>query len=86
MRGDNLATHKISIADLKRRLLEHNTGKDRSKFTCVNGPWDLFFYEVFETRIEAMKHEKFLKTGRGREYIKQKADISLSQSGRGSVW
>ncbi|OGX34971.1 MAG: hypothetical protein A3F87_03970 [Omnitrophica WOR_2 bacterium RIFCSPLOWO2_12_FULL_51_24] len=71
--GKNYIGH---TADLRRRIIEHNTCTDRSKFTCVNGPWDLFFYEAFETRAEAMKHEKSLKTGKGRETIAQIKSIS----------
>ena len=58
--------------NLERRLLEHNSRNDRSKFSYVNGPWELLFFKTFDTRSEAMKHERFLKTGKGREYIKGK--------------
>ena len=30
------------------------------------------FFETFNTRAIAMEHERFLKTGKGREYIKEK--------------
>jgi hypothetical protein len=30
------------------------------------------YHEVYNTRLEAMKREKFLKTGNGREFLKQK--------------
>jgi len=58
--------------NLERRILEHNTKKDKTKFSCVNGPWELMFFEIFNTRALAMEREKFLKTGKGREYIKKK--------------
>ncbi|NQT74941.1 MAG: GIY-YIG nuclease family protein [Candidatus Omnitrophica bacterium] len=58
--------------DLERRIMEHNTKNDRTKFSCVNGPWELVFFETFGTRSEAMKYERFLKSGTGREYIKEK--------------
>ncbi|MBC8473318.1 MAG: GIY-YIG nuclease family protein [Candidatus Omnitrophica bacterium] len=58
--------------DLKKRIAEHNCNKYKKQFTALNGPWELVFYETFDTRSEAMKHERFLKTGRGREYIKEK--------------
>lgn len=32
-------------------------------------PWRILFWEVFETKIEALDREKFLKTGQGRVYI-----------------
>ena len=60
--------------NLERRLLQHNTGKNKRKFSCINGPWDLMFFENFETRSDAMKREKFLKSGKGREYIKERIE------------
>lgn len=57
--------------NLERRILEHNSNKDREKFACANGPWELVFFETFDTRSDAMKYERFLKTGKGREYIKK---------------
>ena len=30
------------------------------------------FFEIFDTRALAMKHERFLKTSKGREYIQRK--------------
>jgi len=60
-------------SDLERRLREHNdnhTGKQR--FTRKQGaPWHLLYSEEMPTRAEAMKREKYLKTGKGREWIKQ---------------
>ena len=56
--------------DLSRRIREHNGGKTKS--TKGYRPWDLFFYEEFEERTEARKREKYLKSGVGKEYIKEK--------------
>ena len=58
--------------NLEKRILEHNTKSDKTKFSYVNGPWELMFFETFNTRAIAMEHERFLKTGKGREYIKEK--------------
>ena|GEM_PF-227578 len=57
--------------DLQRRITEHNSNKHRTQFTALNGPWKLVFFETFSTRSEAMKRERFLKSGKGREYIKK---------------
>ncbi len=57
-------------SDTDRRLKEHNSGKTRS--TAYYKPWKLFFEESFETRAEARKREVYLKTGYGREWIKNK--------------
>ncbi len=59
--------------DLEKRVLRHNRSFDKGKCTYGRGPWDLLCYEVVSTRSEAMRCESFLKTGKGREYIKSKA-------------
>jgi putative endonuclease len=56
-------------SDLKRRLYEHNSGI--SKSTKHRFPFDLIYSEEFNTRSEAMKKEKFLKSGKGRDFIKK---------------
>lgn len=48
---------------------EHNKGKVR--YTKGRMPWVLVHKEIFSTRAEAMKREKFLKSGKGREYVKK---------------
>ena len=58
-----------STSDLKRRLLEHNSGKSihTNKFT----PWKIKNYIAFETQDKADKFEKFLKSGNGRIFAKK---------------
>ncbi len=46
----------------------HNTGK--SKFTKNKGPWEVIFTKEFQTRIEAIKFEKYLKSLKNPRYIK----------------
>ena len=58
--------------DVDKRLEIHNNGKNR--FTSNKGPWRLIYKEEVGTRSEAMKKEKFFKTGKGREYWKSKAE------------
>jgi putative endonuclease len=55
---------------LDKRLLQHNDGS--SPYTKNRGPWVLIYVETFATRAEAMAREKFLKTGKGREFLKNK--------------
>ncbi|KKR20249.1 MAG: hypothetical protein UT50_C0019G0004 [Candidatus Moranbacteria bacterium GW2011_GWA2_39_41] len=60
-------------ADLEVRLQRHNKLlKNKStSFTSKNsGNWELIYEEEFETRSEAMKREKELKSFRGREFIR----------------
>jgi putative endonuclease len=66
-------------ADLTQRLGQHNHGITKS--TKNRGPWQLLHQEEFATRSEAMKREKFLKTGKGREELRR----ILEQSARSSV-
>ena len=56
--------------NLEVRLKEHNSGKTKS--TKANIPYQIVFYEVCKTREDAIKREKFFKTGYGRDYIKEK--------------
>ena len=53
---------------LEERLKEHNSGKTKS--TKGYGPWKLFFFEECSSRLEARMREKYLKSGAGKEYIK----------------
>ena len=55
--------------DLDRRLGEHNNGL-LGIYTKNKGPWRLVYFETFQTRSEAMKREKELKTGKGRDFLK----------------
>ena len=35
------------------------------------GPWKLVYHEEYQTRAEAMRRERFLKSGHGRDFIKR---------------
>jgi len=56
-------------ADLSQRLGQHNNGITKS--TKNRGPWELVHREEFTTRAEAMRREKFLKSGQGREEVQR---------------
>lgn len=51
----------------EQRLKEHNTGSN--KFTSQNKPFELICSEVYPTKADAMKRERFLKSGVGRKWI-----------------
>ena len=55
-------------SDLQKRIERHNNSMNI--YTKNRGPWKLIYYEVYFSRSEAMKREKFLKTGKGREQIR----------------
>jgi putative endonuclease len=56
--------------DIQKRLSEHNSGLTKS--TKSRLPFELLFFEEFQSRSEAMLRERFLKTGKGKEYIYSK--------------
>ena len=63
-----------STENIEKRLDEHNTGKCR--YTSGRMPWQLVYKEEYNSRGEAMKREKFLKSGQGRKLLKEKLIVS----------
>jgi len=57
-----------SCCNITRRLGEHNSGT--SSYTKGRRPWNVIYTEQFGTRSEAMKRERFLKSGKGRIELK----------------
>ena len=55
-----------SVAD---RVQQHEQGLSPS--TKGRGPWELVHQEAFATRAEAMRRERELKTGKGREELQR---------------
>jgi predicted GIY-YIG superfamily endonuclease len=73
--------YKGQTNNIKRRLEEHRKGE--VSWTSKNLPILLVHCEQFQTREEAVKREDYLKTGRGREWIKVKYDKrELNNMGR----
>ncbi len=56
--------------DIPKRIGQHNSGANRS--TKAHRPWELFFSEEYQTRIEAREREVYLNSGIGKEFIKKK--------------
>ena len=68
----SLTTGKLytgSTQNLEARLKAHNDGL--SPYTKGRGPWELLYSEEFPSRSEALKREKFLKTGKGRDFLNE---------------
>ena len=61
--------YKGSTANLELRIQQHNDGL--VSFTKKYRPWKLVYHEIFATRAEAMAREKFFKSGKGRDWIKE---------------
>ena len=55
-------------SNVGRRFQEHNRGYNRSTQTRV--PFELIYVREFESRKQAREHEKYLKTGKGREMLR----------------
>jgi putative endonuclease len=54
---------------IKRRLLEHNAGLNKS--TIKRRPLKLIFFEAFLNKKDAIRREKYFKTSKGKTTIKQ---------------
>ena len=57
-------------SNLESRLLSHNLLGTKD-WTKRYRPWDLVYTEPYETKSSALKREKVLKTGVGREFIRK---------------
>ncbi len=55
-------------ADIAKRFVRHNKGYERT--TRPYKPFNLIYQEVFTTRVEARKREKYLKSGVGKEFLR----------------
>ncbi len=62
--------YKGSCENLNVRLSDHNAGKTKS--TKGFRPWEIVYFESFDTRQDAIKRERYFKTAAGRRYINNK--------------
>lgn len=62
--------------DLNRRIKEHNNGYQFS--TKHRVPFELIYYEWGLNKDDAVSREKYLKSGRGKKYIKARLKYYLS--------
>ena len=56
-------------SNLIERFKSHNQLSSKG-YTVKFRPWEVVFVRVFNSKKEALKYEKFLKTGAGRDFIK----------------
>ncbi len=69
LRSSTTGRHYVGFtADLIQRIGQHDCGVTKS--TKDRGPWKLVYQESFETRSEAMRRERSLKSGQGREELR----------------
>jgi putative endonuclease len=57
-------------SNLIKRFKDHNVNNTKG-FTTKYRPWIVLYTEEYGTRKEAMMREKFLKSGRGRAFVKE---------------
>lgn len=58
-----------NTTDIKSRLKEHNSGKVRSTKSRI--PFEIIYFEEYETRSEASKREYYFKTIDGYIWLKE---------------
>ena len=63
--------------DLKERLQEHQRGKVLS--TAKRRPLKLIYYEACLNEMDAIKREKYFKTGFGRRFLKNRLENFIEE-------
>jgi len=69
-----------ATSDLRKRLNQHNSGQVRA--TKGRGPFGLIYYEACLNEQDAFAREKYLKSGVGKRYLKNRLRRFLSLTGR----
>ena len=68
--SDSLSKYYIGYtSDLDSRVARHNSGG--SRYTKRGIPWRLVYFESFETKSEAISHERFLKRQKNRAFYER---------------
>ncbi len=65
--------------DLENRIREHNEGRVSS--TKERGPFELIYYEACLNEQDGLAREKYLKSGMGKRYLKNRLKRFLSLTG-----
>lgn len=66
-----------STKDLQKRILTHNSGKNKS--TKHGIPWKVIYCEISVNIKDARAREKYLKSGMGRRYLKNRLKFFFAQ-------
>lgn len=66
-----------STNDLRKRFKEHNTNKVFS--TKGRGPFELIYYEASVNEQDTRTRERYLKSGMGKRYLKNRLKRFLSR-------
>lgn len=65
--------------DLRKRFSEHNEGK--SAYTKGRGPYKLVYYEACRNQDDARSRELYLKSGKGKRFLKSRLKRFLFRTG-----
>ena len=63
-------------SNLNERLKQHNSGKTIT--TSKKMPWIILYYEVSFNKEDAIAREKYLKSGMGRRFLKNRLKNQLN--------
>ena len=64
-----------STGNLRERIKEHNNGEVSS--TKYRRPLRLIYYEACLNKYDALRREKYLKTGMGKRYLQSRLKTEL---------
>ncbi len=70
---ESLKNHKRYTGftnNLARRLWEHNNSKKKNSYSFKHRPFILIYSEPYHDKSQAMQREKYFKTGKGREEVR----------------
>ena len=63
--------------NVQKRILSHNFGKNKS--TKYGVPWKVIYCEISLNIKDARAREKYLKSGMGRKYLKNRLKFFFAQ-------
>ena len=66
--------------DLRKRFIQHNN--NQSTYTKNRGPFEIIYYEASLNEQDAKDRERYLKSGMGKKYLKNRLKRSLSLTGQ----
>ena len=65
--------YKGHCEDLEARLNQHNSGMTEAIRPYI--PFEVAYFEEFESREAAIRREKYFKSAAGRRYLKKKLGV-----------
>lgn len=75
----NLRWYTGCTSDLRNRFNEHNGNKVQS--TKNRGPFNLIYYEACIDKYDAFAREKYLKSGMGKRFLRNRLKYFFSLTG-----